>query len=103
MISSLEDTSLVVETLCSVSVALYRCNMLNTDDTPDCSLVQHELVRWLAEHYTPLSSVDKCLAQYTEFSDCGSGPRERGFVMEYIREIYGQYQPKEEPYAGNFY
>lgn len=103
MIGNLEDTTLVIETLCSVSVSLYRCNMVGTDNTPDCSLVQHELIRWLAEHYTPLSFVEKYLTQYAEFSDYGSGPREKGFVMEYIREIYCQYQPKEEPYACNFY
>ena len=103
MIGLNESSIQVIETLCTVSVALYRCNMIGTDNTPDCTLVQHELIRWLAEHYTPLSFVEKYLAQYAEFSDYGTGPRERGFVMEYIREIYSAYQPKEEPYAGNFY
>lgn len=88
------DTDFLLDTLAAMIIAQYSYNSCRlTDDCWDASIQEHAIVHELKKRQVTLKQIDDRIAakDFTgQLTRYGSGNRERGFVMEYIEEIYNE-------------
>lgn len=88
------NTNFLLDTLVAMAIAQYSyksCGL--TDDCWDASIQEHAIIHELKSRGISLKDIDDRLVDrdFTgQLTHYGSGDRERGFVMEYIEEIYNE-------------
>ena len=86
-----EETDFLVDTLTAMCIAQYCVQTIELEPPMDMSLQMHDIIKELQERNVEPSVIDKNIRD-KDFTNMltshGSGNRERGFVMEYIEEVY---------------
>ena len=84
-----EDTDVLLNTLTSMAITCYNLGVMGVDF--DLSIPFSELTQELKHRGITLEQIDESIKNkdFTGMlTDCGSGNRERCFVMESIKEYY---------------
>lgn len=84
------DKDVMLDALVSLEITKYNLASI-FDDTPDLTLQEEVLLRSLKSMGCTLKEIDDAIRvkDFThQLTDQGSGPRERRFVMEWIKERY---------------
>lgn len=88
-----EDTDVLLNTLTSMAITSYNLGIMGIDI--DMSIQFSEITKELKNRGVTLEQIDESIKakDFTNMlTDYGSGNRERGFVMDVIKEYYYDYE-----------
>ena len=86
------DKEYTLDTLVSLVITQYSFNSF-FNEAPDTSVQESFLIKELKRFGCTLDEIDNAIAKKdftNQLTHYGSGDRERGFVMEYIEEIWNR-------------
>lgn len=86
------DTDFLVDTLTAMTISTYCAGSMGLNWNQ--SKAEHEIIKELAKRGITPSVIDNRIAE-SDFTNMlthyGSGDRERGFAMDYIKEVFDEY------------